>query len=142
MISMVDRIGYCMNSSARSKFHPKIHDSLQVFPKPTAIPRRYLRKLYVEEGFSTRQIAEILSVSRTTVSAALESRGIQRTKTQARSPENYSCHQEAPYGWRSVAGTLIPDPCEAKVVRLARQLRSQEGRSASDHPRTELQRML
>ena len=115
---LVDSTGYCTKL-------PKILDCLEFFPKASTLNSDFLRNLYETKRRSTRQIADLLGVSRSHVSALLSDFGIVKGRTQKRLKDNYSPQQCAPFGWHVVGRKLIENRQEAKVVKLAQKLKAQ-----------------
>ncbi len=91
-----------------------------------------IRRLYVEEGLSTPQIARRFGVAKSVIVSRLHDVGIKpgRGVTRSNNPENYRC-RVAPFGFSIRDGRLVPNRSELRICRLVVELMGRKKWSAN-----------
>ena len=113
------------------KKKPYYIDSIKLFSPFKAVDLDDLKKLYVKNGLTTRQLAERFGVSKTFIISRLRCLGIRRKPGQLQNdPRNYR-HAKAPYGYKIKDRVLVLNKQELKVCRLIIDLFEKKQRSAS-----------
>lgn len=114
----MDRPGRCAHRSY-------LADYIRISILPKKVDPSEIRRLYLEKNLSASQIGERLGVSKQMILARLRSSGIHRTVRKGRSPDNYR-YPEPPFGQKILAGRLVLNSREMKIVRLIIQMRDQK----------------
>jgi predicted ArsR family transcriptional regulator len=100
-------------------------DSLEVVIRPTAVNSTLLADLYERQGLSVAQIADRLGIAKSTALVLLKKAEVRRNRLQGRTSENYRLR--SPYGWHVVRGKLTRNRHETRAVKLAQELRWEQG---------------
>lgn len=117
---------------------PYLIDSIHLCLSPKYIKNEEIRKLYLNQGLSTNQIASHFGVSRTVITSRLHELGISGNTASSRSTraDNY-LSRVPPYGYSVKNSCLVPNKTELKVCRLVVELADRQNR-----PHTEVAREL
>lgn len=108
-------------AGAISVLHPKTTLISSIKTDIKAIDPSVLRQKYSEEGCSTRQLAKLFSVSKSTILAALK-----REKVVTRS-SHINHHANPKFGMKVVKGRLMVCASEQKIITLIKKLSKKEG---------------
>jgi len=91
-----------------------------------------IRRLYVEGGYSSAQIARKFGVAKSVIVSRLHDAGVKpgRGVTRSNNPENYRC-RVAPFGFSIKDGRLVPNRSELRICRLVVELMGRKKWTAS-----------
>ena len=106
-------------------------DFFNFYPLPCGVKSKTFTELYEKYKLSTKQIAERIGVSKTTVLTKLKKSGISSrgTSESLTHPENYRS-SNPPFGFRVIDGRLVENKQEIRICRKVIRMKN-EGLSFS-----------
>lgn len=122
------RSGYFVRQPERGTNTTYLVDFIKICLAAKLLDPHEIRRLYVEEGLSTVQIAKRFHVSRVTIAYRLKSVGVQVQPNFIRSkdPKNYRL-RVPPYGYLIRNGALAINKKEIKICRFVVELIERKG---------------